>query len=492
MKSEPTRYSLKSLLRIGLYICLGVSAVLLGAITLRPESSAVYIDPALITAVSPQLSVIITANSSETAARAVNATGGTITSDLWLVDAVGATISADELQNLAAMPGVRAITENQQVETADDHVYAWEGWVTDRRNFTQSHYLSGDMWFRPMTLPDGGVFTLIEKGDGYILNMDGTVRASFSLNGKPFRSAPVLGPDGRIYIVGKTQAYSINPDGSIYWQVIAGVDKFEGGIATNSNTVFIANASQKVIALDINNGQLSWVTSLPSGDKITAPPATSADGTVYTISELGYLKAINPVNGTVLWTYAAPQGATYYLKPIVDSSGTIYITGEAGKIYAINSNGSLKYSYTTSGSLLASPILDADNTLYVGTDTGKLIAINSDGTVRFQWQAAGGLKFQASPALSLDETQVRNYLPWTPQTARLTGVMQPLVGLLPALSLHRMTIFMSVINLVLTRLSPPKGWVFIGTMALVNSLLVRRCRMMAACSSTTTKRILWC
>ncbi|HDQ73282.1 MAG TPA: HAMP domain-containing histidine kinase [Chloroflexi bacterium] len=52
------------------------------------------------------------------AASAVRAIGGQVTSELWLIDAVGATIPTSEISTLAAYPGVRAITNNKIVRAA--------------------------------------------------------------------------------------------------------------------------------------------------------------------------------------------------------------------------------------------------------------------------------------------------------------------------------------------------------------------------------------
>ena len=89
----------------------------------------------------------MTAGDSAAAARAVQHAGGQVSSDLWLIDAVAATIPAGRLQALATTPGLRSIVHNKGVETADKPIEpkaepiaiegsdpaAWDGWVTDYR-----------------------------------------------------------------------------------------------------------------------------------------------------------------------------------------------------------------------------------------------------------------------------------------------------------------------------------------------------------------------
>ena len=79
--------------------------------------TAAYVDPAL-TGQTGELSVVVTAKDSTVAAAAIDAVGGAVTSDLWLINAVGATISAEALGQLAAMPAIHSIVENKQVTTS--------------------------------------------------------------------------------------------------------------------------------------------------------------------------------------------------------------------------------------------------------------------------------------------------------------------------------------------------------------------------------------
>jgi len=96
-----------------------------------PVQEAAYVEPGLLSPEAKTLSVIVTADDSGAAARAVERVGGLVTSDLWLIDAVAATISTSQLEALAAYPQVRSIVNNKGVETADGPDD--DGWVTDFR-----------------------------------------------------------------------------------------------------------------------------------------------------------------------------------------------------------------------------------------------------------------------------------------------------------------------------------------------------------------------
>ncbi len=135
---------------INLLIILAVIASALGAASPAPagaDQAQVYVELGLYTAESDTLSVIVTAGDSAAAARAVERLGGQVSSELWLIDAVAASIPADGLQALAGTPGLLSIVHNKGVESADRPIdpnadsiatprldpAAWEGWVTSYR-----------------------------------------------------------------------------------------------------------------------------------------------------------------------------------------------------------------------------------------------------------------------------------------------------------------------------------------------------------------------
>lgn len=91
----------------------------------QTPAAAAYLDPSLAAQSGPQ-AVIVTAASAAAAAQAVQAAGGLVTSELWLIDAVAAEVPATALAQLAAHPGVRSVVANYGVRSSD-----WDGWVTD-------------------------------------------------------------------------------------------------------------------------------------------------------------------------------------------------------------------------------------------------------------------------------------------------------------------------------------------------------------------------
>ena len=100
--------------------------------THTPAAPQAYVEPALSSTNTDKLSVIVTAGDSDVAAKAVERMGGQVTSNLWLIDAVAATIPTGQLDVLAQMDGIRSIAHNKGVQASQDPIDE-SGWVTDYR-----------------------------------------------------------------------------------------------------------------------------------------------------------------------------------------------------------------------------------------------------------------------------------------------------------------------------------------------------------------------
>ena len=61
----------------------------------------------------------------------------------------------------------------------------------------------------------------------------------------------------------------------------------------------------------------------------------------------------------------------------IGADGTIYVGSWDGKLYAISPYGTLKWSYTTGGSVRSAPALGADGTVYVGSEDKQALCQQS-------------------------------------------------------------------------------------------------------------------
>ncbi|MEZ4637459.1 MAG: hypothetical protein R2856_21320 [Caldilineaceae bacterium] len=78
-----------------------------------------YIDPSLMASTDATLSVIVRGADNTDAAQQVARIGGAVTSDLWLIDSVAASIPRAKLTQLAAAPGIMSLVANHGVHSAD-------------------------------------------------------------------------------------------------------------------------------------------------------------------------------------------------------------------------------------------------------------------------------------------------------------------------------------------------------------------------------------
>ncbi len=106
-----------------LAVVLGIVLLALGSGRPADLREAAYVETVLLEGTSENLSVIVTAEDSRAAAAAVRRAGGTVSSDLWLIDAVAARIPAASLDRLAHLPGIFSIVNNKTVRTADWVIY---------------------------------------------------------------------------------------------------------------------------------------------------------------------------------------------------------------------------------------------------------------------------------------------------------------------------------------------------------------------------------
>jgi outer membrane protein assembly factor BamB len=373
--------------QIVLVVFLLLSALLGGAAVLpasTPPQKATYVEPNLWSSQAETLSLIVTASDSHTAADLVEQLGGQVSSELWLIDAVAARLPVNQLEALAAAPGIVSIVTNKSVETADQ-----PGWVTERRIQRGRHELSGSQLTPPVALLDGGFFSITDGGNGLILNADGHQRIQFALNGT-FKTSPKVGADGTIYIASEAhRVYAIQPDGTVSWEFSdGGSAKFRGGVTLGpAGTVYVTDEDRHIFAIDPATGQQLWqyFAATGDGDFLTAP-AAGPDGTVYAVTEKGYIFAVD-ANGLERWSFRASMNKDFKLNPQVGVDGTLYVSSIEKRVYALNPNGSLKYEFVAPDKVTHAPLVGADGSVYVPA-TDYLVGLNPDGTTRFSTAGA--------------------------------------------------------------------------------------------------------
>jgi outer membrane protein assembly factor BamB len=371
-----------------------------------PGQNSPYLHPALLWTRSEAIPVIVTADDSSAAVRAVEAVGGVVTSDLWLIDAVAATLSTNQIEALISSAEIVSIVPDAQVRTA---IAPRDGYMSERRHNKGMLQLNDEQMIPAVPLPDGGAVSVAKAGIVLFLNSDGSERARSQLSGGNYKTSPVVSADGTIFLAKEEKViYALNPDGSIRWRFTNVVEKLEGGLALAADeTLYAADVKRWLYALDPGSGQLLWRTRIGtnSADIVTHAPVMGPDGTIYMVTAKGFLFAVDPA-GTLRWTFQTAQGKALY-PPLVQDNGTVYVADHEKNVYGVNSsNGSQQFAFQTHDKIMAPPVLAPDGSLFVTDEKLRLYALNPNGSQRFLFAPQQGAKFLTSPVISPDASTV--------------------------------------------------------------------------------------
>jgi parallel beta-helix repeat protein len=221
-------------------------------------------------------------------------------------------------------------------------------------------------------------------------------------------SAPIIGPDGTIYV----GQYAINPNGSQKWNLIS--PSFDGAAIDKDGTIYTGYAVQNLWAIN-PNGTLKWI--FKSGSKVdtgSPHPVIGSNAIVYVPLLVNYtplvyyplvwkLFAIYANNGTESWNYTVT--GSFSQAPALDFDNTVYLclTGSGSNgLYAIK-EGILKWKYIQPIRSCGSPSISSDGTIYIQTDMG-LYAINPNNTLKWRASYTADPIANNMPAISNDGT----------------------------------------------------------------------------------------
>ena len=300
----------------------GAAAPQAAVAAVRPPTA--YVDPALQAAAqgAETLSLIVTATDSQTAAQAVRAAGGQVIADLWLIQAVAATMPAARLSDLASAAGVGSVVQDKQAIPSGPGGLpsgpgglpsgpgglpsgpgGWDGYVTQTRTQKAIHALKGVQTASAGVLPDGGLVSVTDIGEILITNADGSERARVSLAGGPFMTASVVADStGFIHVVGEERIYALNSDGSIRWQFDGAREEFLARATLADGLLCVSDQKGNTYGLEAISGQEVWRTKAKGGGDVRTAPAAGPDGVVYILREKGFLTAVTR-EGSIAWTW---------------------------------------------------------------------------------------------------------------------------------------------------------------------------------------------
>ena len=207
------------------------------------------------------------------------------------------------------------------------------------------------------------------------------------------KSAPVLGPNGTIYVVTHSgMLLSISPDGREYWRAVLGGASVWGHslpVLGPQGRLYIVYDGE-LMAFE-SDGTLAWTFFKSGAGSLTARPAVDVDGTVYLMTNNSNLVAVSP-EGDERWSQELCQvyGGGTWPGPVVGSDGIVYGVCHGEDIYALDAEtGTILWSYHTNDRMESSPVAGEDELVYFVSTGGWVYAMQPDGHPRWQTSVAG-------------------------------------------------------------------------------------------------------
>lgn len=175
--------------------------------------------------------------------------------------------------------------------------------------------------------------------------------------------APVLLPDGGMYVPAIRYLHALAPNGEVRWSVPA---SFAPTVVGPQGTVYCTNKN-RLLALDPGGSQL-WEYH---ADDDLGPPAAGPDGSVVAIGAQGLVHFVGP-DGQRRWAF--PMDTPVWSLPVVGSDGSVYVTDRQGHVIALTPAGKRRWSVKMPRACGTPAVGDSGNA-YVECADGKLYAL---------------------------------------------------------------------------------------------------------------------
>ncbi len=201
--------------------------------------------------------------------------------------------------------------------------------------------------------------------------------------------SPIISGDAIYFAAYNGRLYSLSTaTGNTNWEATVGTgDYIVGGVAVDSDTVYVGSNDSYMYAFDITDGSQKWRFKTERG--IWATPVV-ADGRLYFGSLDHNFYALNTSDGTEIWKAAADGAVT--AKPVVQD-GRVYIGSFASEFLALDaSSGSEVWRFAGAESWYWGEAVATADMIFAPSLDGKLYALNiSNGQLRWKLETGGAI-----------------------------------------------------------------------------------------------------
>ena len=229
-----------------------------------------------------------------------------------------------------------------------------------------------------------------------------------------FRSSPVIGPDGTVYVGNARKVCAIDPAGTpddsekwctdinatvVFASPALGVDPMNPGQVL----VYQGDRGGKMSAID-QNGMTRWTYSIGVDGDVATSAVLNAAGDVFFGGSVR-MHSMTPL-GALNWSTGL-DGVTFMANPVLSPSGnTVYVGTIGGSLYSFTTGGVQNWRHDVGRNIrFGAMAVAADGTIYVGARDG-LVSITDNGmSATTNWTfPMSGRGVVSTPAIGADGT----------------------------------------------------------------------------------------
>jgi outer membrane protein assembly factor BamB len=204
---------------------------------------------------------------------------------------------------------------------------------------------------------------------------------SYGSGSGDWRSSPVIGADGIIYLAHQQWLYRLNLQGDVLWFTAMPSGQLGFPALGGNGMVYVDGRNSPWLFAVGPDGKQRWTIRLSS--RLRASPVVDNAGVIY-FCDSDFVKAVLPDSQSKWYVQAECNSG-----PVLAADGTIYLgmnSREQGRgphipfLAAFTPDGQLKWKIEINGMVRDAPAIAPDGTIFFTTDKGFAYAVSASGS----------------------------------------------------------------------------------------------------------------
>lgn len=238
----------------------------------------------------------------------------------------------------------------------------------------------------------------------YKLDKFGNTIFSLVVSSK-INTTPSISSDSSVFITSGTNLNGFNKAGAPLWSTIplGGLSQVTPTIDSAFSRIYLGVSNKNFFAIDYKTGKIAW--NIFCDAPITASAVISGDRKLVFVSESGTLYGFDIRSDSTLTVPKWKQQLGEFIakSAAVDNDNNFYFGTNSGKLLKIklNNNGAMEKIWTCNlnDPIESSPVIDSKGNIYIGTTKGKFHKIRAtDGSIEWTYETSGSIK--STPAIT--------------------------------------------------------------------------------------------